>query len=146
MNDDFDFVNANTKQLKAWAANNIDLSLTLTMNADTMREKIVAKCKELNIDPPVAKVVTKQDKKLKIKKTVLINIAKSEKPGGTEPVFVGVQGVGYLIPRGIDVEVSESIVGVLENAITDNVTQDDEGEIHHDEVPTYPFSVKREAA
>ena len=71
---------------------------------------------------------------------VVINIPKSEKAGGNEPVFVGVQGVGFLIPRGRDITVSPSIVEVLKNAITDNVTQDEDGEMVHNDAPTYPFS------
>ena len=142
---DFDLGTANGPQMKAWAANNIDLKLVLTMKEETMREKIYAKCQELNIEPPVKAIQTSQDKRRKIKETVLINIPKSERQGGLEPVFVGVQGTGYLIPRGMDVEVSPSIVEVLKNAITDNVTQDEEGELQHDEVPTYPFSIIRQA-
>ena len=143
---DFDLATANGPQMKTWAANNIDLVLALSWKEDTMREKIIARCKELNIDAPVAAIQTKQDKHRKVKETILINIPKSEKSGGNEPVFVGVQGTGYLIPRGIDVEVSPSIVEVLKNAITDNVTQDSEGELQHDEVPTCAFSILRAAA
>ena len=106
---DFNLATATGPQMKAWAANNIDLKLTLSMNEDTMRDRILAKCKELQIDPPMAVIQTKHDKVKKVKKTVLINIAKADKKlGGLEPVFVGVQGIGYLIPRGMDIEVSAS--------------------------------------
>ncbi len=141
---DFDLGSANGPQMKTWAANNVDLRLTLNMNEDTMRDKIYARCKELNIDPPVKAVQTRHDKAKKLTNTVLINIPKSERNGGNEPVFVGVQGTGYLIPRGMDVEVSPAIVEVLKNGITDNISQDEEGELVHDETPTIPYSVIRD--
>ena len=141
---DFDFATASQTELKAYAINELDLPLSMNMSADTMRERITARCKELNIEAPTLEVQTKHDKKLNKRKLIVINIPKSEKVSGTEPVFVGVQGVGYTIPRGIDVAVSESIVEVLRNAIQDIVTQDtDTGEIYHEDVPSYPFQIVR---
>lgn len=138
----FNLATANGPQMKAWGKKNLpDLKLTLNMNPDTMREHILDECEKLKIEPPIAIVQTKQDKIKKNDKTITINIAKGDKKlGGLEPVFVGFQGVGYLIPRGIPIKVSPAIVEILNNAITDVVTQDDDGEIQHDEVPTYPFS------
>lgn len=152
MTENFNMATATPEELKAWAANTLDLKLALTMNPDTMREKIVAKCKELQIDPPMAEILTKHDRVAqnagsRKTKSVIINIAKSDKPGGSDPVFVGVQGVGYTVPRGIDIAVSPAIVEVLKNAMTDLVTQDTEsGELLHNEVTTYPFSVVRNEA
>lgn len=145
MSEDFNLATANGPQMKTWAKNNLDMSLTLNMNEDTMRERIQARCSELGIEAPMAVIQTRHDMAKKVKRTALISIPMSEKPGGTEPVFVGVQGTGYLIPRGIEVEVSPAIVEVLRNAITDNVVQDEEGELIHNEVPTYPFSILRAA-
>lgn len=138
---DINLATATCPQMKKWAGETIDLKLPLTMNESTMREKIVAQCKVLKIEPPAAVIQTKQDKVKKVTKTMTINIAKGDKKlGGLEPVFVGVQFIGYLIPRGIDIKVSPSIVEALKNAKTDVVTQGAEGEIDHDEIPTYPFS------
>lgn len=139
---DFNLATATGPEMKKWGAKNLpDLKLSLAMNDDTMRERIVVECKKLKIEPPTAVIQTKHDKVRKNTKTMTINIAKGDKKlGGLEPVFVGVQGVGYLIPRGIDIKVSPAIVEVLKNAVTDIVTQDKDGEIIHDEVPTYPFS------
>jgi hypothetical protein len=143
---EFNLATANAKQLKTYAANNYDLKLSLTMSADTMRERIAKHCEENGLEAPVAKIQTKHDVAKKSNKTVTINIAKSDKTGGAEPVFVGYQGVGYLIPRGIDIQVSPAIEHILKNAVTDNVTQDGDGEVHHDEVPTYPYSARFDQA
>jgi len=142
MNDEFNLATADKHELKYYAKEELGLSLPLTMNEDTMREKIQAHCKANGITGPVAKIETrKTDKKGKVK-YITINVAKQDKKGGAEPAFVGVQGVGYAIPRGINVDVPESVVEVLKNAKQDIVTQDTEtGEIHKEEVMTYPFQI-----
>jgi len=135
---------ADQAELKAHAKNELDLSLSMNMNADTMRTHILARYKELKIDAPVGELVTKHEKTLKIKKRIVINIPKSEKVGGAEPAIVGVQGVLYTIPRGVDIAVSPAVVEVLKNGIQDIVTQDpDSGEIYKEPVPTYPFQIVR---
>ena len=141
---DINLATADEQELKTWAINNIDLNLTLNMKAETMRQKILDKCVELNIDPPVASVQTKADKKSGAKNTIVINVAKDKED--PNPIFVGVQGVGYSIPRGIDVAVSPAIVEVLNNAMQDIVSQDEDGEMHHEDVITYPFQIKRALA
>ncbi len=141
----FNLATADKHALKAYAANELEISLPLTMNEETMREKIVARCKTLGIEAPTARIVdNKAGKKAKYH---TIHIANQDKPGGSNPVFVGVQGVGYTIPRAINVEVPASVVEVLKNAIQDNVTQDSEtGEMLHNEVPAYPFQDLGEVA
>jgi len=144
---DINLATATKAELKAWAINNIDLQLSLNMNEDTMCQKIKDKCSELKIDPPSSKVAVKGGAaKSKNTKYITINIAKQDKPGGSEPVPVGVQGVLYTIPRGIDVDVPASVVEVLKNAIQDIVTQDqDTAEIMHEDVLSYPYQVIRAA-
>lgn len=145
---DFNLATADQPTLKAYAFNTYGLKLPVNMLADNMRLRIIKHCKENNLESPISEIETKHDVAAKKRGDkvdyFIVNISKSDKPGGTEPVFVGVQGVGYTIPRGIEIKVSGAIVEVLRNAITDNVTQDadEEAEIHHDEVPTYPFSYR----
>ena len=144
---DIDLATATQSELKAYAINELDLPLTMAMKAETMVVKIQDRCRELNIEAPTQTIQTKHDKVNPKAKTVVINIPKSEKPGGTEPVPVGVQGVLYTIPRGVDIAVSESIVEVLKNAVQDIVTQDPEtNEIYHEDVPSFPFQIVRAAA
>lgn len=139
---DINLATADKQELKTWAINNIDLQLSMTMNEDTMRQRIIDKCHELQIEPPKAVVEEKRATKGKKQDYYTIIIAKTEKPGGTEPAIVGVQGVLYSIPRGIPIDVPGSVVEVLKNGMQDIVTQDPEtNEIHHEDVPTYPYQV-----
>lgn len=138
---DFNLATADKHQLKFYAKEMTPmLSLSLSMSEATMRERIQIHCKEHDLDGPKAEVMPGRLKKGG--KTAVINIAKSPGPNGSEPVFVGVQGVGYTVPRGIDITVPQSVVVALKNAVQHNVTQDIEsGEIHKEEVLSYPFSV-----
>ncbi len=142
MTTEFNMATAEKPAMKLYANNELGLSLTMSMSEATMRERITKHCVENDLPLPTAKIEMKRAAgKNKDVKYIKIKIAQSEKPGGTEPAFVGVQGVGYMIPRGIEVEVPASVVEVLKNAVQDIVTQDDEGVIYHNDMPTYPFSV-----
>lgn len=133
--DNFNLATADKHQMKYYAKEK-GLSLSLSMTDTTMRQKIQDYCVKNDIEAPVASVGTVP----KDVKRVTINIAKQPTPDGAEPVFVGVQGVGYTIPRGINVQVPPAVVEVLKNAVQDIITQDEEGEIHHQEVLTYPYN------
>ena len=134
---DFNLADADKHQLKFYAKEVLKLNLTLNMTETTMRERIQNYCAENDIEAPISKVESKGNKHSEY---VTINVAKQDKQGGAEPVFVGVQGIGYTIPRGINVSVPEAVVEVLKNAVQDIVTQDPEsGEIFKEPVVTYPF-------
>lgn len=136
----FNLATADKHQMKFWAKNTLGLSLTLSMTDSTMRERIQDFCMKNDIAQPVAKIDGTRGKKHA--KYVTINVAKTDRKGGAEPAFVGVQGVGYTIPRGIDVAVPASVVEVLKNAVQDIVTQDPEDDqIYHEDVMAYPFQV-----
>jgi len=138
--EDFNLAIADKHQLKFYAKNTLGLALSLSMTEGTMRERIQEHCAKNDIDQPVAKVQGTRGKKHD--KYITINVAKSDKKNGSEPAFVGVQGVGYTIPRGINVAVPASVVEVLKNAMQEIVTQDpDDGQIYKEEVMTYPFQV-----
>ena len=144
---DFNLATADKHEMKFYAANELkpSLKLSLSMSEATMREKIQKHCAENEVDGPVAEVKP-QGKIAKRSHMVTINIAKSEKAGGDEPVFVGVQGVGYTIPRGININVPSPVVEVLKNAMQDIMTQDEDGEIHHNHVLAYPYNVVADPA
>jgi len=140
MTTEFNLATADKHQLKFYAKSELGLNLTLAMTETTMRERIQKHCVENDMDAPVARVDGKQGKS--DGKYITINVAKQDKKGGAEPAFVGIQGVGYTIPRGINVDVPASVVEVLKNAKQDIVTQDPEtGELYHEEILTYPFQV-----
>jgi len=140
MTTEFNLATADKHQLKFYAKSELGLNLTLAMTETTMRERIQKHCVENDMDAPVARVDGKQGKS--DGKYITINVAKQDKKGGAEPAFVGVQGVGYTIPRGINVAVPAAVVEVLKNAMQEIVTQDPEtGEIDREEILTYPFQI-----
>jgi hypothetical protein len=143
--DNFNLATASKHELKFYAKEKLELTLSMSMGEETMREKIHEHCVKNDLEQP--KAVVEGKGKAKKGKRCTINIAKQDKPGGSDPVFVGVQGVGYTIPRGINIEVPVAVEHVLGNAITDVVTQDpDDGALLHDYVPTYPYNLVQPAA
>ena len=136
---DFNLATADKYQLKFFAKE-LGLALSMSMNESTMREKIEAFHVRNDMDMPTSELGNIPEQH-KTQVMYTINIPKSPLPNGDEPVFVGVQGVGYTIPRGINIKVTEGIVECLTNAIQDIVTQDEDGTIHHNEAILYPFSI-----
>ena len=137
---EFNLATADKYQLKFYAKTELDLSLSLSMTVATMRERIQKHCVENEMSQPEARV--EGTRKSKGSKYITINIAKTAGKDGAEPAFVGVQGVGYTVPRGIDVAVPAAVVEVLKNAKQDIITQDAEtGEIHKEQVLTYAYQV-----
>lgn len=136
---DFNLATADKFKMRDYAK---DLGLTLhhALSEENMRDRIIEFCEKNNIDAPIAKVEIGGTRKNT--DYIKINIAKQDKPGGSEPAFVGYQGTGFTIPRGIDVEVPAPIVEILKNAVQKIVTQDPEtGELHSEPVLTYPFQI-----
>lgn len=143
--ENFNLATADKHELKFYAKDKLELTLSMSMGEETMREKIHEHCVKNDLELPKASVEGKGH--VRKGKRCVINIAKQDKPAGSDPVFVGVQGVGYTIPRGINVEVPVAVEHVLKNAITDVVTQDlDDGALLHDYVPTYPYQLVSTAA
>jgi len=67
-------------------------------------------------------------------------------PGAEKDIFVGVNGVGYHIKRGAEVEVPREVVTVLEESVKTVYEQvrneDGSTSMIPRDVPTYPFQVK----
>lgn len=70
------------------------------------------------------------------RKMVTIILPKTSKD--VRPEFVGVNGVGYTIPRGVKVDVPAEVVHVLQNAIE---TVIDPETMEARDVPVYPIQV-----
>lgn len=83
------------------------------------------------------KAEAEQDKPKKVRLT----IHKDSNPHAPDPVFVGVNFVGYSIRRGEEVVVPIEVVNVLESAIETRIEQSG-GVMQSREVPSYSFSVK----
>lgn len=77
---------------------------------------------------------------------VTINVHPDGSKGAERAIFVGVNGVGYRIKRGVDVQVPRAVMLVLQESVKtvfEQVTKED-GSVAMEprDVPTYPFSVK----
>jgi len=95
-----------------------------------------------NMAEPNASVKSSAHAKLRKQKKIKIMIPSTEAPDGKDDVQVGVNGVLYLIKRDLEVEVPESVVGVLKNAVQTLYLQNEEtGEMAARRVPSYPFSI-----
>ncbi len=138
---DFNLATANKHELKFYAKS-LGLDLSLSMSETTMREKIEKHITANDLEAPKSEVAGIQAGV----KRFTIMIPKSADAQGSEPVFVGLQGLGYTIPRAVNVDVPEGVVEILKNAIQDIVTQDEDGIIHHDYVPAYAYTVIGEVA
>ena len=75
---------------------------------------------------------------------VMITITEMPGAGGKRDVFVGVNGVGMMIPRGRPVVIPYRYFHALENATQTLYEQDEHtGEVISSDVPSYPFSVNK---
>lgn len=140
-NPDFNMATADQHELRFYAKS-IGLELHHSLGVEKMRERILKHVEDQGLEAPVAEInINAAEQSWKFRK-ITINIAKTKEKGGAEPAFVGFQGKGYAIPRGINVDVPAPIVHILQNAMQDIVTQDPEtGEIYHEDVLTYSFNI-----
>ena len=72
---------------------------------------------------------------------VKITLATQEGTGGERPVFVGVNGIAMLVPRGKPVDIPYRYYLALTYAVKSVHVQRADGEIQANEVPAYPFNV-----
>lgn len=83
---------------------------------------------------------------------VTVNIARTEDPGGNDPVPLSVNGRAMYVPRDQDCEIRYPYYEVLKGAVTTKYDQKEDGEMVPRHVPLYPFSlvetihVKRQTA
>ncbi len=73
------------------------------------------------------------------KRTVTIHA--SDADGGDKAVFVGVNGVGYQIPRGTPQELPLEVIEALKNAVITQYKAGADGVVKAHDVPRYAFSV-----
>jgi len=78
---------------------------------------------------------------------VKIRITKTEDSRGSDDVFVGCNGVGFLIKRGVAVDVPRAVAEGLRNAVTKKLVEvvndngDHTGAFEYIDVQSYPFEV-----
>lgn len=76
--------------------------------------------------------------------TININKVDKNARNSADPVYVGVNGVGYAIKRGVNVVVPKAVVEALRNAVETVYEQVGEGrnaQIVATEVPSYGFQI-----
>jgi hypothetical protein len=136
-------------QLKAFARDNLGITLQANMLPENMIQKIRDTCGEKGVNEPffeqtaVPGIEQTDAADLPKAGTVRIVIAKTDKKDGAEPAFVGFQGIGYTIPRAVECDVPRGVVGILGDAKQDIITQDeDTNELLSETVQTYPFEIR----
>jgi hypothetical protein len=78
---------------------------------------------------------------------VTIRISKTDDGRGSDDVFVGLNGVGFLIKRGVAVDVPRGVLGVLRDAVTKKLVEvvnengDHTGAFEYVDVQSYPLEV-----
>ena len=93
---------------------------------------------EAVLDAP-EKSVRKAKAKADGEKTYKIKI--NTDPNDPRPVQVAVQGVQYVVERGVEVEVPERIVEVLRNAVEIRYRREKDNTLVPYEHPSYSFSI-----
>ena len=86
-----------------------------------------------------------EDKNVKEKEYKIV-IQEQEGVGGTQDVFVGINGKGYLIKRGMEVVVPAAVLANLKDSIYTNYIKDLEKGIDTEkQVPRFSVTVEGEA-
>lgn len=133
----FDLMAASKDELREYARNELGINLPSNATEATLREKVAA---AMGVEIPQAPPNAGADKR----KTVTVNIHKTQGKLGRGDVFVSVNNKDYLIKRGTDVEVPVEVMHVLQNAIEDTFEYDEvTKDIVKREVHAYPFTVVR---
>jgi len=133
---------APAKELRAYAKEELDLTFpigtTKTAMLDAVKSALGQEVQETTTDSAPSAI----SKKSRDGKRVTINIHKSANPSDPDPVYVGLNGIGITIPRGIDVDVLEGYVSILKNAVrTTYHTDAKTGDVTVSNSHAYPFSV-----
>lgn len=72
----------------------------------------------------------------------IVTIHPTNDEGGSEAVFLSLNGYAYQIPRGTPVEVPEEVVSILKNAKMELMAFGKDGEVLVRETQRFPFSVE----
>ena len=72
----------------------------------------------------------------------VVTIHPTNDEGGSEAVFLSLNGYAYQIPRGTPVEVPEEVVAILKNAKMEIMSFGKDGEVLVRETQRFPFSAE----
>lgn len=138
-------IEASATDLATFANVSLGLEVNLRMGADKIRATMATSgyAKDyIEVDEPEPTVAKAAEAPVAPRKMVTINIPHQSGPGGKEAVKVGVNGKGYLIARGKDVEIPIEVLGALKNAETTVFDRGPNGEpINPTSVPRHPFTL-----
>jgi len=131
MTDKFDYQQSDDREAVIDYANSLGISFSPQIGLVKLKERIA-----LEINGEDAPPVATEEKRIKIL------IHKTESDTGVNNVPISVNGRTFLINRGEEVSVPESVIGVLKNAVREIFEYNDEtGQMMSKEVQAYPFSV-----
>lgn len=72
----------------------------------------------------------------------VVTIHPTNDEGGSDAVFLSLNGYAYQIPRGVPVEVPDEVVQILKNAKMELMSFGKNGEVLVRETQRFPFSVE----
>jgi hypothetical protein len=72
----------------------------------------------------------------------VVTIYEEKGEGGSDAVFLSINGYAYQIPRGKPWDVPAEVVEVLQNAVTRHVSMGEGGAINEVDIPRYNFRVE----
>lgn len=94
--------------------------------------------------PPAGVTMDDPHDQLRAEPKVKIKVHKTGRPEESADVYVGVNGIGFQIQRGVEVEVPLPVLKVLEDAIqtayVETPTADGKSEYKPHPVQAYPFT------
>jgi hypothetical protein len=149
---------ASDEQLRWYAANVLGLDISVAAKRPGVISKIAAvhDCDSIAVPPEIgcprlepasdrpAHAVIPGSYQSGGKRRVIIE--RQEGPGGDRPVFVAVNGVGILVPRGEPCNLAEPYIEALENAVQTVYHQDGDGNLIPRDVQIHPMRVLGRAA
>ena len=91
--------------------------------------------------PKTVKVLVTDDGDNMTGERAIVTVQQGEGELGRQAVFLGINGHGYNIPRGVPVELPVEALAVLENAMQ-TTYENIEGKMTEREVPRYGMTVK----
>ena len=105
---------ATVEELRDYVENTLDIRTTTRMTKNELQAIIDAEDGAENPEPKEAVKLTQDTKN-----TTKIIISSNGKE--TTPVFVAVNGKGYTVPRDVEVEVPNTVIEALNNAVQETM-------------------------
>lgn len=136
---------ATPAQLASFATINLGLEVNYRMGAPAIIAKMQAAGypnDTIDVDEEASVVVQSERPQAEHRETFTVIIAQQDEPGGSDPVFLGVNGVAMVVHRGVASPISRPYFEALKNAVKTVYNINSDGSLGDArEVPQYPFSV-----